>query len=341
LTRLLVAATITDDHHDPGEGHPEQRSRLHAALSGVEDAHLDDAVTSLPARAASIAELSVVHDPGYLDALAEMCAEGGGTLDPDTAVSPGSWETARMTAGAGLAAVAALAAGEGDAALVLGRPPGHHATRDTGMGFCLVNNVAVAAAALAAGGERVAIVDWDVHHGNGTQDIFWFDPAVLYVSIHQWPLYPGTGRPNERGGGDGRGATMNLPMPPHATGDVYLSLFDEVIAPSVERFAPTWVLVSAGFDAHRDDPLGDMRLTAGDFADLTDRAASLVGRPGRLVLFLEGGYDLQAVQSSVGACAARLAGANYRPERASSGGTGLDLVSGYRSQWLDEQVGRP
>jgi acetoin utilization deacetylase AcuC-like enzyme len=341
LTRLLVAATIAEDRHDPGPGHPEQRSRLEAALAGVDDAHLEDAVTNLPARAASMTELSVVHDRGYLDALAEMCAEGGGTLDADTVVSCGSWETARMTAGAGLAAVAALTAGEGDAALVLGRPPGHHATRDTGMGFCLVNNIAVSAAALAAGGERVAIIDWDVHHGNGTQDIFWFDPTVMYVSIHQWPLYPGTGRPTERGGGDGRGTTINLPLPPHATGDVYLSLFDEIIVPSIERFEPTWVLISAGFDAHRDDPLGDMRLTAGDFADLTDRAASLAGRPGRLVLFLEGGYDMRAVQASVGACAARLAGTDYRPERASSGGSGLALVTGYRSQLLDDHAGQP
>ena len=185
-----------------------------------------------------------------------------------------------MTAGAGLATVDALRANDGAAALVLGRPPGHHATRDVGMGFCLVNNIAVAAATLTAAGDRVAIIDWDVHHGNGTQDIFWSEPSVLYVSIHQSPLYPGTGRASERGDGEAWGTSINLPLPPGATGDVYLALFDEVVIPSVERFGATWVLISAGFDAHRDDPLADMGLTSGDFADLTARVASLAGRPG-------------------------------------------------------------
>jgi acetoin utilization deacetylase AcuC-like enzyme len=199
----------------------------------------------------------------------------------------------------------------------------------------------VAAAALAAAGERVAVIDWDVHHGNGTQDIFWSDPSVLHVSIHQWPLYPGTGRPDERGDGAGWGTTINLPLPPGATGDVYLALFDEVIIPSVERFRATWILISAGFDAHRADPLADMRLTAGDFADLTARVASLAGRPGRLALFLEGGYDLPALRASVAACAARLVGDRYRPEPASSGGSGLTLVESYRTQWFDQPEGPP
>jgi acetoin utilization deacetylase AcuC-like enzyme len=340
MTNLLLAAA-GEDRHDPGRGHPEQHARLVAAIAGLGDVHLDEDVTNLPLRLASRAELSVVHDTGYLDALGELCATGGGALDPDTTVSAGSWDTACSTAGAGLAAVTALSDGRGDAAFVLGRPPGHHASRDVGMGFCLVNNVAVSAATLVARGERVAIIDWDVHHGNGTQDIFWHDPSVLFVSIHQWPLYPGTGRPDERGGADATGSTVNLPLPPGATGDVYLALFDEVIAPSVERFEPTWILVSAGFDAHRDDPLGDMRLTAGDFADMTGRVAGLAGRTGRLVLFLEGGYDLAAVRASVGACAAQLAGAPYRPEPSSSGGAGSDLISAYRSRLLDLPVSRP
>jgi acetoin utilization deacetylase AcuC-like enzyme len=340
MTRLLVCA-LAEDHHDPGRGHPEQPGRLEAALAGLRDAASGEAFTYLPGRPASRAELSVVHDPGYLDALAELCAAGGGALDPDTTVSVGSWDTARLTAGAGLTAVAALRADRGDAAFVLGRPPGHHATRDTGMGFCLINNVAVCAATLAAGGERVAIIDWDVHHGNGTQEIFWFDSRVLYVSIHQWPLYPGTGRPDERGAGDGRGATINMPLPPRATGDVYLSLFDEIIAPSVERFGATWILVSAGFDAHRNDPLADMRLTAGDYADLTGRAAALIARRGRLMLFLEGGYYLPAVRASVGACAARLVDAAYRPEAASSGGEGRGLVEAYRSRLLEPDPEEP
>ncbi len=330
----LLVATPAEDHHDPGAGHPERAARLLAAIAGLDDVPDRDAIVHLPPRLASPAELSVVHDPGYLEALADLCAAGGGALDPDTAVSPGSWETARMTAGAGLAAVEALQANGGQAAVVLGRPPGHHASRDVGMGFCLINNIAVSAGTLAAAGERVVILDWDVHHGNGTQDIFWSDPRVLYLSIHQWPLYPGTGRSDDRGSGQGQGATINLPLPPGGTGDVYLALFDQVIGPSIERFAPTWILISAGFDAHRDDPLADMQLTAGDFADLTARVAGLA-RPGRLALFLEGGYDLPALRASVGACAARLVGAAYRPEPASSGGAGLAHVANYRSQFDD------
>jgi acetoin utilization deacetylase AcuC-like enzyme len=342
----LLVATPEADHHDPGPRHPEASARLVTAVAALGDVPDRDAIVRLPPRLAVPSELALVHETGYLEALADLCAVGGGSLDPDTRVSAGSWETARMTAGAGLAAVDALRANDGDAAVVLGRPPGHHATREVGMGFCLVNNIAVAAAALAAAGERVAIIDWDVHHGNGTQDIFWSDPSVLYVSLHQWPLYPGTGRPDERGGGAGWGTNINLPLPPGATGDVYLALFDEVVIPSVERFRATWILISAGFDAHRADPLADMQLTAGDFADLTARAARLAGRPGRLALFLEGGYDLPALRASVAACAAQLVGDRYRPEPASSGGSGLPLVDSYRTQFLgdpgfDRPEGRP
>jgi acetoin utilization deacetylase AcuC-like enzyme len=337
----LLVATPAADHHDPGARHPEASARLVTAVAALGDVPDRDAIVRLPPRLASRDELARVHATGYLEALADLCAAGGGSLDPDTPVSPGSWETALMTAGAGLAAVDALRAREGDAAVVLGRPPGHHATREVGMGFCLLNNIAVAASALAAAGERVAIIDWDVHHGNGTQDIFWADPSVLYVSVHQWPLYPGTGRADERGVGAAWGTTMNLPLPPGATGDVYLALFDEVVIPTVERFRATWILVSAGFDAHRADPLADMHLTAGDFADLTARVAGLAGQPGRLALFLEGGYDLAALRASVAACAAKLVGASYRPEGASSGGTGQTLVDTYRRQWLDDREGPP
>jgi len=334
---LLVAAHPDQDGHDPGDEHPECPERLVAAVAGIADAGIDGSQERLPPRMASRAELAAVHDVGYLDALADLCAAGGGQLDPDTVASAGSWETACATAGAGLGAVEALSAGRGDAAFILGRPPGHHATRDAGMGFCLLNNVAISAASLASRGERVAIIDWDVHHGNGTQDIFWEDTRVLYVSIHQWPLYPGTGRAEEHGGEAGLGATLNLPMPPGATGDVYLAAFDEVIAPSVERFGATWVLVSAGFDAHRDDPLASMGLTAGDYADLTRRVMGLTGRPGRTVLFLEGGYDPGAVRASVAACASRLVGQDYRIEPPSSGGPGMARVESYRQIFLEQR----
>jgi acetoin utilization deacetylase AcuC-like enzyme len=333
---LLVSSHPGRDDHDPGEGHPEHVGRLFAAAAGLEAPPLRGATEWLEPRRASRDELSVVHDTGYLNTLMDMCAAGGGQVDPDTVVSAGSWETAQLTAGAGLQAIEALTAGRGDAAFVLGRPPGHHAGPAAGMGFCLVNNVAVAAATLTRRGERVAVVDWDVHHGNGTQDIFWSDPSVLYVSVHQWPLYPGTGRPEDRGAGAGRGTTINLPMPPRSTGDAYLALFDEVVLPCLDRFGPTWVLVSAGFDAHRDDPLGDMALTAGDFADLTGRLVGSAREPGRLVLFLEGGYDLPALQASVAACAACLVGDPYRPEPASSGGAGMSRVADYRATFVTE-----
>ena len=176
---------------------------------------------------------------------------------------------ALLAAGAGLAAVDALERGEGTAAFCAVRPPGHHAEPDRAMGFCLLNNVAVTAAALRDRGQRVLIVDWDAHHGNGTQDMFWADPDVMYVSLHEWPLYPGTGRLDDVGVGPGAGTTVNFPLPAGATGDVYLAALDDVVAPLVERFAPDWVLVSAGFDAHRADPLTGLGLPSGDFADLT------------------------------------------------------------------------
>jgi acetoin utilization deacetylase AcuC-like enzyme len=193
------------------------------------------------------------------------------------------------------------------------------------MGFCLLNNVAVTAAALADRGERVLVYDWDAHHGNGTQDAFYDDRRVLYVSAHQWPLYPGTGALDETGEGPGKGYTINLPLPPGTTGDVYLAAFDEVVAPAVERFDPTWVIVSAGFDAHRADPLTGLNLTAGDFADLTERLLG-VAPAGRVVAFLEGGYDLQALALSAGAFVATLAGLPFRPESPTSGGPGRAVV---------------
>ena len=189
------------------------------------------------------------------------------------------------------------------------------------MGFCLLNNVAVAAAALAERGERVLVVDFDAHHGNGTQDAFWSDGRVAYASMHQSPLYPGTGDRREVGGGAGHGLTVNVPLPAGTTGDAYRAAVDEVIAPLAERFAPTWLLLSAGFDAHRDDPLTDLGLSAGDVADLTSALLPLVPA-GRRLAFLEGGYDLGALRSCGGAFVAALAGSDWRPEAPTTGGPG-------------------
>jgi acetoin utilization deacetylase AcuC-like enzyme len=241
-------------------------------------------------------------------------------------VVAGSWETALESAGAGLAAVSS----DFEVSFVMTRPPGHHARREGGMGFCLFNNIAVAAAALVDRGERVAIVDWDVHHGNGTQEIFWDEPSVVYVSTHQAPFYPGTGRVDETGGPSAPGTNVNIPLPAGATGDVVLRALSTVGLPVISGRDPGWVLVSAGFDAHRDDPLASLCLSAGDFFDL----AALV-RPiaPRCVLFLEGGYDLEALRMSVGAAVSCVGGGSYRPEGATNGGPGRAQVEAAVEVW--------
>jgi acetoin utilization deacetylase AcuC-like enzyme len=311
--------------HVVGEGHPERPARLQAVDRGVHEAGLGDAVTAFAPREATRDELTAVHSPDYVDALQRFCAGGGGAIDADTAVVTQSYDAALVAAGSGPSAIARLDAGEADAAFCAVRPPGHHATPSRAMGFCLFNNVAVAAAALAARGERVMIVDYDAHHGNGTQDAFYADPRVLFVSLHQYPLYPGTGALRETGTADAVGSTVNLPLPAGATGDVYRAAVDQVVAPLAARWQPTWLLLSAGFDAHRDDPITDLGLTAGDFADVTAELAGLVP-PGRRLVFLEGGYDLWAIVHSTSATMAALAGERVRPEPATSGGPGMDTV---------------
>jgi acetoin utilization deacetylase AcuC-like enzyme len=321
---LVVASTIDVDDHDTGPGHPERPERLPAVERGLVEAEVP--LIRLPPRAATRDELSRAHTPAYLAALEQFVAANGGALDPDTPTSAGSWSSAVHAAGATLAAVDALRAGRGAAAFVACRPPGHHATADRAMGFCLLNNAAIAAAVLADEGERVLVLDWDVHHGNGTQAIFWDDPRVLYVSLHEWPAYPGTGRADETGGDGAPGLTVNIPLPGGATGDIAVRALDEVVAPVAEGFAPTWVVVSAGFDAHRDDPLAGLAWSAGDYALLAARAAALVSGPGRILAVLEGGYDLEALRRSVTATAASLVGVDVRPEPATAGGPGADAV---------------
>jgi acetoin utilization deacetylase AcuC-like enzyme len=327
------------DRHDTGEGHPERHARLSAIGAGIEEAGLREVVCEIAPIEATTEQLRLAHTDGYLRALEQFVAAGGRDIDPDTVASPGSWRTACYAAGSGLAAIDALDAGLGSSAFVAVRPPGHHATATRAMGFCLLNNVAVGAAHLAARGERVVIVDWDVHHGNGTEQIFWDDPRVLYVSTHQFPAYPGTGRAGDVGGTGARGATVNVPLPPGSSGDALRAAMDEIIAPAVADFRPTWVLISAGFDAHRDDPLADLRWTAGDYADLTREVAAFAPAPGRVVAYLEGGYDLAALARSSGATIAALAGESWRPEGASNGGPGRELVAaiaGERRRALQE-----
>jgi acetoin utilization deacetylase AcuC-like enzyme len=323
---LVVVSNVADDGHDTGAFHPERPARTRAAHDGLVDAGLYDALLHVPTREATTAELSLVHDPSYLQRLEVLCRSGGGDLDPDTPIVPGSWRTSLLSAGAGLEAVASLDGGRAEVGFVLTRPPGHHALPERGMGFCLLNNVAVTAAHLAERGERVLVFDWDVHHGNGTQAVFWDDPRVLFVSFHQRGLFPGGGFPEEVGGPNATGTTLNVPLPAYATGDVFRHGYETIALPIIEAFDPTWVLVSAGFDGHRADPLADLALTSGDYADLAASLGAVVATAGRLLFFLEGGYDLDALRTSVGAVAATALGERWRPEAASTGGPGIGMV---------------
>jgi acetoin utilization deacetylase AcuC-like enzyme len=288
--------------HDTGPGHPECPDRLRVVLQALEH---PDFVPLLREQApeATRAQLARAHPVPYIDALLALHPEPDELiqLDPDTLVSTGTAEAALRAAGGAIAAVDAVMEGWASSAFVAARPPGHHAEADRAMGFCLFSNAAIAAHHARAqwGLGRVAVVDFDVHHGNGTQDIFQRDPGFFYASSHQSPCYPGTGAASEHGVGN----VFNAPLPPGADGAAFRAAWDRTLLPALEAFAPQLIIVSAGFDAHKADPLAELRVETEDFAWLTSRllAAALVHCGGRLVSVLEGGYDLRALAASAAA----------------------------------------
>lgn len=292
--------------HTPGAFHPEQPARMDAVLQGLHLAGLLNRCRLIAPRPASDEELLRVHTPAYLAQVQADLAAGRHELSTgDTAVGPESERIARLAAGGTLAAVEAVMAGQVANAFAVVRPPGHHASAERGMGFCLYNNVAVAARHLQAvhGLQRVLIADWDVHHGNGSEAIFLADPSVFFCSTHQAPHYPGTGSAAERGVGAGEGFTRNVPLPAGSGGADVLAAWQKQLLPAIETFAPQFVLISAGFDGRSGDPLGNFQLNDGDFAALTRLLLEVAERhaSGRLVSVLEGGYDLPGLAAAAAA----------------------------------------
>ncbi|TET49918.1 MAG: histone deacetylase [Dehalococcoidia bacterium] len=288
--------------HDTGD-HVENSRRLVTAMSHLRETGVEEKLTRVPARPASMEELEMIHAPEYISYVKGKVEKGGGWLDPDTVVSPKSYEAASYAVGGGLAAVEAVVKGKVDSAFALVRPPGHHAVHDRAMGFCIFNNVAIAAkfALSRFNLKRILIADFDVHHGNGTQDAFYADPAVLYFSTHQFPFYPGTGWLNETGTGKAEGTTVNFPMVAGWGDEEYLRAFEEVLVPVARRFQPQLILVSAGFDAHWADHLAMMRASITGIARITKVLKELAAElcQGRLVFTLEGGYNLRVVAFSL------------------------------------------
>jgi acetoin utilization deacetylase AcuC-like enzyme len=296
--------------HETGN-HPESPRRLNSINARLRDLPAARSAQRGTIRIASRNELQLVHDPEYVRQLENVSLMGGGMLDSDTVMSPKSFEVASFAAGSACEAVQQVVSGQVKRAICLSRPPGHHALPSHAMGFCLFNHIAIAArcAQRIHGVERILIVDWDVHHGNGTQDVFYEDGQIFYFSIHRFPFYPGTGDADECGAGPGLGTTLNVPVPAGISRAVYFELFEKNLEQAVRRARPQLMLISAGFDAHRLDPIGSLGLETEDFGRLTDLVLNAADAEagGRVVSLLEGGYHPQALADSVALHLERLA----------------------------------
>ena len=290
--------------HDMGAGHPESPNRLRAIMERLEQSGTVARLARIAPREAEDEWITQIHTPSYVSMLKTQAPTNGRvSLDPDTSMSPGSLSAAYLAAGGALAAVDAIMSRQVEHVFCAVRPPGHHAEAGRAMGFCLFNNVAIAARYVQKryGLQRVLIVDWDVHHGNGTQHSFEDDASVLFFSTHQFPHYPGTGRATERGTGAGEGFTIDVPMEAGEGNEEYRAIFEKSLVPAADAFKPEFVIISAGFDAHKDDPLASMGLTEEGYADLTAIVAGIARRHagGRILSSLEGGYHLTALAASV------------------------------------------
>jgi acetoin utilization deacetylase AcuC-like enzyme len=289
--------------HNTGPHHPERASRLTSILRKLKKTGLIDKLKRVEPKAASIEDITLTHSKDYVLRIKEFCEAGGGNLDPDTVVSGDSFISALFSAGAVITAADMIFKGDIGNAFCMGRPPGHHAGISNAKGFCVFNNIAIGARYIQKkyNLERVLIIDWDAHHGNGTEEIFYGDPSVFYISLHQYPHYPGTGKSSDTGKGNGKGYNLNIPMSAGSGDKEYIKAFHEIIIPKVKLFKPRFILISAGFDSHKDDPLSSLNLTEQGYFEMTkivkDMAAD--SSEGRLISILEGGYNLFALADSV------------------------------------------
>ena len=346
----LIYHPLCLEHKNP-QGHPERSERLSATLKLLEERKIISQLELISTKVASEEIIGLVHDKGYIDNVRDVARSGGGYLDADTFVSPSSYEAAKMAVGGVLAGIDNLMSGKNDNVFCLVRPPGHHATTESGMGFCIFDNLAVGAryAINKHKVSKVLIIDWDAHHGNGIQDIFYRSQEILYISLHQFPHYPGTGGLEEVGEGEGEGYTVNIPLPAGSGDDLYLQAFDKIIMPLAAAFEAQLVMVAAGYDGHFADPLASLNLTTSGYARMTGEILSLAAFSGKKVIVsLEGGYELTALSYSVLATIAQLAGLSdpvddpfdsvprsIGLERASEGRKILDLVARHLNKYWE------